>query len=621
MRGLGLLVGVVGVVVAGCAAGESEPASGEGALGTRAVACNGEQQLAAFNAMINAPLVPPRMIGGLDLAGGDTWAGLTISAAEQKLCQGTPTAATDDAARGTMAWGLAPNHQVTVEFDKASGKIDNWTLNAGYKGKLEFQSRPTALGSTAPNPYGEHRYSLGVGTQILRDGQPWEILWQVSCQPTHDTGCWQKQLTELFDAAMFTFAPELKSTQENCVAEQLCLGTRTPTKMGLFGIRPLGFYLVIDDYTSQPAASTPSYFYGFYAKTMPFSGADLFLQLDGDGPRATAKGLGDQGRDCAFGLGTAYSAFLDGCVKVQRDADMNAFLEGKLLGGATRTISTTNAGPTGTWILDVAGTNPNFASERFDERAPLPDARMTELSLDLRSSGKVLNEFADDGVTQTLAATGAIYREYAQLVQSWLHEHEGTPPSMRFPLGAPECLPAIGSAPAPGCTGMEQFLSPAEPTTTSDPNLQRMSIGGKYGAVFGIRTTLKPGTPRGIFCVDPGTFDRCSSEGDAGTEGRAGSLFETTRAQIVAVLGSGEPSLLPEEAREAKLYVRLWAKALVKYLSAAGQRPVDLSSFPTPADEDIHVAAAGDIVTVRYKSRLEIRIALATGEVQQVTFR
>jgi hypothetical protein len=75
-----------------------------------------------------------------------------------------------------------------------------------------------------------------------------------------------------------------------------------------------------------------------------------------------------------------------------------------------------------------------------------------------------------------------------------------------------------------------------------------------------------------------------------------------------------------------KVYVKLYAKALVKYLRSAASRPTDLSQPQydalTPADSDITIEDAGnDLLTVKYGRRLEIKMFAKAGHVQEVTFR
>src|SRR5215471_9241483 len=60
-------------------------------------------------AMLAEPIVPPRRFAGIDLAGDDTWRGLTIEEAQQTNCPATAIDATN------AAWGSL--NDVEVQFD------------------------------------------------------------------------------------------------------------------------------------------------------------------------------------------------------------------------------------------------------------------------------------------------------------------------------------------------------------------------------------------------------------------------------------------------------------------------------------------------------------------------
>jgi hypothetical protein len=598
--------GLLGSLSVACTS-ESEQSDSDLAASSRAVACTAEQQLSAYNHMIEQPIVPPRMFAGVDAANGDNWAGLAIGDAEQTLCQSNPISEQDGLQ--TAGWGVAPNYQVVVEYDKTTRKIDFYQLNVGYKGTLDFASRPTALDDPSkPNPFGRHTYSIGVGRSVLRDGQPWALNWQ-NIDP---------QATEMFDALMFTFAPELKSTQKSCKAEGTCLARSDAEDGAIFGARPLGIYLHVSDVAGSP--SSPDYLYGFPVKILPFSGAEMMLKLDDEGPLAIANGLGDHGSNCTMKIGMPLQSFLGDCVEVVSDPQKNELLKKKALGNPQRVVTSSGSAASGTWILEAAGVHPNFDSERFAETAPAPTARATELSLDVRATGKIRNEYSADGSRMTLAATTAIYREYARLVQDFLHaKMDAALP--RYPVGDAHCLLAAGAdpstwAPARGCTGMEQFFTPTDAERK------------------GISTALKPGAPRAIFCADPGAFNHCGDPvcDDTGTTctddklGLKGSLWDGTRAHVIAVLGGGDASAVPAEARETTTYVRIWTKALVKYLRVAAQAPADLSSPSldalTPSDEDITIETIqGELVRVKFQNKLEMRLLPGSGDVQSITFR
>ena len=72
--------------------------------------------------------------------------------------------------------------------------------------------------------------------------------------------------------------------------------------------------------------------------------------------------------------------------------------------------------------------------------------------------------------------------------------------------------------------------------------------------------------------------------------------------------------------------MKLWAKALVKYLRAAAQSPTDLSgpAFDgfAPADSDITLTpGANGAVTMKYRTHLEVQLNPTSGTVSTITFR
>lgn len=595
------LIGLTFLATACSSTAESSESSLNGQ--TRATVCSPEEQAAAFERMVSAPIVPPRMFGGLDIA-GSSWTGATVEDAEQTLCQAS--ALGGDVETKTYSWG--PNGEVLVSANRESNKIDFIQLNRGYRGTLEFRSRADG---PRPNPFGQHTYSLGLDRPLQRDGQTWAFDWSNA-----------KQATELFDAMMATFAPDLPSTQDDCTVDGSCVARMGPPGEAYFGARPLGFYFHVPDASgTQPAPSTPDFVYEYFVKTMPFSSAAMTLKLDAEGPIATIGNLGDiaGGRRCTMQLGMTYGVFLDGCVNVSRDEAVNAQTRQKLLGGASN--------KDGIWAFDVVGVRPNFTA-REGEAMPASDAKAAQLELDLRSSGKVLNDYAADRTTLTLTGTGAVYREYARLVQKELHQL--LPPNVpRFGIGAPECLLPAGADPATwhpaeGCTGLEQMITPALPDT-ADAGVNTMSVGPQVATTLGFRSVLKPGDLAAVFCADPGTFHHCG-HGPEGLPGRS-RVWQGTLDKVTKVLGKGSADNLPVAARSVHFYVALWSKALVKYLNAAALAPTDLSKPEldrfTPAAGDIALSGIrdGGFLTVSYKNLLSISLLPHVGHVEQFVFK
>lgn len=545
--------------IVACEAGDET--SHEQATNAVNAQCTPASRAAILADMVRQPIVPPRLFGGLDVAGGDDWRGLTLDQAEQKLCA-SQLLSEDDSGNAYASWGDAGELQ--VGYSTSSKKIDFVQLNPGYRGKLQFSSRPGSK-------FGHHTYEVGVGSPILRDGAPWELRW-------HGRMMDDAQSTELYDAMVYTFAPELPGDDVNCRASGTCRAHADGAGGGgTFGARSLGMYFHVPSIVAaQPASSTPDLLYFFTNKILPFSNAEMFLKLDAEGPVAIARDLGDRTpkATCTMLLGRTFDSFFDDCVGVLSDSTANARLKTKLLGGAR------NEG--GTWNFDVSGIHPSFAAASPSETEPHWNARVTELVVDVRSLGKLANELGANGEFN-LAGTDAIYREYARLVQQELHARMD-PKLPRHPIGAAECL----AVPARGCTGMESIVTPSA-------NVPRASF----------TTVLRPGDPTALFCKD------CKPVG----------LWTGTHERVRDVLAHDDDSALPAEARDPAFYFRVWARAYVKYLKAAALRPTDLSrpeyAAVEPAESDFTFDASG----FRYKNELTYVAYVYSSTVQELRFR
>lgn len=80
--------------------------------------------------MAKQPIIPMVGAGGLDMTGGETWAGLTIDQAQSKemLCQGTYVG------DGYAYWG--PQAELVAFFDTETRLIDAMMIRPGYEGDL-----------------------------------------------------------------------------------------------------------------------------------------------------------------------------------------------------------------------------------------------------------------------------------------------------------------------------------------------------------------------------------------------------------------------------------------------------------------------------------------------------
>jgi hypothetical protein len=269
-------MGLVGAVA--CGSGTEEAETGEAA---ETATCGAEQQLAAFNRMLNAPLISDALDWRLDLANPD-WTMATLADAEKTLCTIEPHRRCCERS-GPRSARLGPSSEPCLDGRRrknraARSRAGRFRPVIAASSNSSRARRRSAIHE--PNPFGQHTYTIALDGPILRDGSPWEIKWGTACTATA-TDCFERQATDCFDGMLETFAPELPSTQESCRADQSCLakqffaGEGLP-KQGIFGARPLGLYFVVNDTSGTFGA--PSFFYGFPVKTMPFceSGTSSF---------------------------------------------------------------------------------------------------------------------------------------------------------------------------------------------------------------------------------------------------------------------------------------------------------------------------------------------------------
>jgi hypothetical protein len=209
--------------------------------------CTPESQSAIEDEMRVQPILPPRRVAGLDLAGGDDWPGLVKSEVERRFCPG-------------VAHATLPEHPESIgfpqangpfvgKFDKESHKLVSWHLYYPYEGYLSFRSRPGS-------PFGNHSYMLKIGMPVLRNGRVYPIPW-------NDAPALERYVTELHDALVYRYAPELPPEQTSCRASGRCLISTIGDTAGIIGIRDVRFYFVVSDKNHAEHGSTPSEFYGF----------------------------------------------------------------------------------------------------------------------------------------------------------------------------------------------------------------------------------------------------------------------------------------------------------------------------------------------------------------------
>lgn len=538
-----------------------------GYAGTNALqVCTQDIKRARWAKMLTEDIVPPRMYAGIDMAGGDQWAGETVEQATQPPdpktneggnCQGNPlgngACASGNGNCGTIYWG--DNQEVTFSYNLATHIVDQMLLNLGYTGKMTFQDRTK-----------KHTYVLQIGLPPTKDGATFEINW--------DTNGGDAEITELFNAAMNTFGPAAAiswpTDTPSCGQDGNCLEyPNDGSGNTIFGFRPLVVYFLGSQHSGlpQPVVSTPTTLYNFYAKLEPYSKAQETLKIDSEGPFAQST-VGDLNKTCTIKIGQTYQDFLDNCINVWDPngpyASYNKLDYDKLVGGVSHDYENI--------LFNVVGVNQNFSLTPDlstyqvvqDTDLPKPTDYSTDWFFDVRETTKPTNEFDAAGKNKFIG-TGLVEREYARLVQLDIATMTGGKYGTKA-YGDPSCL-----APASGCTGFEDmvFAGISYPSDAANPITKNMYIRNFRGLTTSL---LKPGDPQSIFF-------------DANGQLAYGPFWDNSLQQVVRIMGHGDILSLPPELRDRRYFFRWFGVANIKYMKAyarcgASCTPADIASQP-----------------------------------------
>jgi hypothetical protein len=525
--------------------------------------CTGAQKATRWAKMVTEPIAPPRKGAGLDLAGDDTWKGLTIEEAEKINCQSANDG--DQFGDGTQVNYWGDNGEVWVDYLVSTRKIQFMTFWPGYTGTLDLTSRD-----------GAHHFKIPIQTQLSKDGSPYTIDW-------NDPTKFDAEVNELYDALTATYAPGLP-VDTSCRRTGACV-TGNFGDVAYIYWPAVGTGLWVDSKNApQPTPSIITRIDQYLAKTLPFSLAHTMLKLDAEGPQGFAGLLGKHTdattESCTLQMGLTYKTFLDLCVKVTNDTTANDTEKNKLLGGLSHS--------TERFSFDVQGVDLNFTDKTLpatdiihDQEVPTDDDVSTEFTVDQASLGRIANDRVGNDPTQPkdLHGAGLVYLEYARLVQAALNKT--IPPGNQHQLGDPACLAGFGASsgvdpanlqfPA-GCTGFEGFVTAAPPT--GDAQLDQLAIGVAVAQFLNpdMALGLKPGHPSATFCLDANGdfssgYNYCSAP-----QGAQGDLFSTSFARVLQVLGQGKVANLPVEAQDVRFFWRHYVTALVKYMMVAGDK-------------------------------------------------
>ncbi len=545
--------------------------------------CTGEQRKARWAKMVTEPIIPPTQAAGIDGVGGPSWAGLTVEAAEQINCQSTSDG--DLFGDGTLVNQWGDNGEVWVKYDITNHNKIQWiTVNIGYEGTMDFKSRD-----------GKDTFQIHLGTQITKNGKKYELNWQDDTQ-------FGLQATELADALFATFAPELPAETvgtNSCIASGHCTQTKF-SDVGALRIYPLGLHIwVSSPLAAQPTPSIPNRIDLRLPRVMPYTLGAPLLKLDADGPTTIIDKLGPDGKKvCDLKLGMVWSDFLGNCVKTTGDAAKDQITYNKLTGNITHDAEL--------FLFDTSGVDLNFKSTTLqpygvvlDAARPVDPDPAVEVTFDANTLGHFKNDWSDDGLTQDLHGSGAVYYEYARLVQEGINKalKAQNPAATTHGLGDAACLwpdsPNNGYDPATfvpdaNCTGFEGFVTAAPPSGSPTPtDADRVRLGPNAALVIG-SLGMKPGKPVVAFCMDATGdlntgYNYC---GGGDPYGMQGAMWDTSFQRVKMMLGHGKVENLPPEIRDRRFFFKQYVIALLKYLTVATQNPVpDLSTVPIDVDD------------------------------------
>ncbi len=507
--------------------------------------CDAPTKKARWAAAFAAPITPPRKAANIDLAGDDTWKGITVSQAEQINCQSTNYDSTDN------YWG--DNGEVFFAYSAITRKLWALILEPGYTGSINFHSRDNA-----------HQYEAHIGGPITKDGMAMQLDWNGGSAPCTIAGAngicpW---VNELGDALLATFAPGLPA-ETDCRTSGHCIVVNFGDEAGLY-IPAIGWDMRVASFTAaQPTPSTISAFLMYYEKLLPFSVADTTLKMDAEGPKAIATKLGPNQKTCQLNLGMTYQNLLDDCVEVSGDPTADQAELNKLIGGLSHSSERYHFDVSG---VDIALTAKDLADDNVlrDTDRPAPTDFASDFDVDQSTLGKITNDYLQNnpGLAKDLHMTGLIYAEYVTLVQNALNAAlpTGVP---RHYIGDPACLPGIGGTMADGCTGFEGFVIPTNSSRIDDPDnhLQTQSefpLANAPQTLAALRSGMKPGHQSVTFCETPGLKD-CDVTGDT---------FITSYNRMVSIYAKGDKTNLPPEMKDDRFFFRLWAIAFFKFLMA-----------------------------------------------------
>lgn len=581
--------------------------------------CTAPEKAKRWAQMVQEPIIPPHGGGGIDLAGGDTWQGISIEDAEMINCQSDE--AGDPFGDGTPVNYWGDNAEVWFCYSEQTRKglwMDFWP---GYVGPPGEGAVKASYKYEEAGEQKEDVFKVHINSFITKNDQPYPIDWFAGNFPA--------QVNELGRAWLQTFAPFLSlDTISNCYGG-LCI-TGSFGNVAYIYIPVIGLGVWTPNTQATSTSNIIDRIDVYLNKVLPFGMAYPYVKLDAEGPWARPVGgkLGVKQQDCILKFGLDFNDFLENCVRVTGDETKDDVEQNKLFGGFLHGREQ--------YHFAINGMTIDFAKEDLADNEILGDAKPVEgricpkgnsdpfcpkagdLSREFTIDQSLMGRFINDrkGNVDTGPrdnhGMGLVWMEYARIVQDEINKFLIKNGEPTHELGDPACLV---DNPPNGCTGMEGFVTCAPFNDAVDPpNLKKLAQGfdptlnggtgyPKCGFInTDMQPGLKPGHPPSTFCVDPVDDPMINDATGLPTQGftkcHGGDLWQTSFDQTLKIFGHGDLENMPYEVRDNRFFFFSFMKALVKYLITEGEHPngdatiTDVHNAHYNTD-DLHLDSAG----------------------------
>lgn len=436
--------------------------------------CTAAQQKAVWTANFSAPIAPPGLGGGLDLAGGppgsngiwgynpnclnynncssnapatygtydptkESWQGETVEQAQQLLCQAALSGAGSNLFGETNAVAWGENGELAVDFNLNSRILQDLIFGIGYAGTLTGTNSKTKTTYTVTMDNTEMKKSVNGGMPSLVT-----VNWT--------DGSNTALANDMYEAFRQTFLPAFPADQE-CVSAGHCIIDNNGINDGIFFFTPLNLAIFVATTVGTPQAnSTPLLVQVGLLKVLPFSGASVLMKLDlaGEGPLAIQTGLGSTGatRTCKYHLGMKYGdpgmadpdSFQYDCVQpfsASGDLNFNKIAQAQLLGAIAHGDED--------YEFNILGVDPQFAAASLNPHEVVADGQNPQagdlsyqLGIDQYVLGPIANDYTNNDTTKAKDwhGIGLITLEWANLVQQYMRANAG----VTSELGDPACI-------------------------------------------------------------------------------------------------------------------------------------------------------------------------------------